>query len=179
MQHTLYTGGRNSEIIELFTETFSDSEGENEGSIIGALVKRFLENTPKEDIRVFLSIEKSQIVGGVIFSKLTFESSNINTWLLSPAAVTTSMQGAGLGQGLINFAHSFLKKEGVQQVVTYGDINFYSKVGYQPITEEIIPSPLRLTYPQGWIAQSLEGRDLKPINGKSFCVEAINQPELW
>jgi len=51
----LYKGGLDSEIINLFKQTFTDSEGENEGAIIGALVKRFLENSPKNDIRVFLT----------------------------------------------------------------------------------------------------------------------------
>ncbi|GAA3582160.1 N-acetyltransferase [Snuella lapsa] len=179
MQHSLYKGGLDKEIIELFKQTFTDSEGENKGVVIGALVKRFLENTPKKDIRVFLTVEDNLVVGGVIFSRLTFEESMINTWLLSPAAVATSMQGTGLGQGLINYSQDFLKNEGVQQVVTYGDINFYSKVGYKPITEEVIPSPLKLTYPEGWIAQSLAGEDLKPIKGKVYCVEAINTIDLW
>jgi len=179
MQHSLYKGGRDREIIELFQQTFTDSEGKNEGDIIGDLVKRFLENTPNAYRHIFLTIEKNQVVAGVIFSKLTFEKSKLNTWLLSPAAVATPMQGTGIGQGLINYAHDFFKQKGIQQVVTYGDIHFYSKVGYKPITIEIIPSPLKLTYPEGWIAQSLEGERLKPIRGKAYCVEAINKPELW
>jgi len=179
MQHFLYTGGQDQEIIDLFQQAFTDTEGEQEGKTIGALVKRFLENTPKEDIYVFLTTLNNQLVGGVIFSKLTFEASVSNTWLLSPAAVATAMQGTGVGQSLIGFAHTFLKQAGVQQVVTYGDISFYSKVGYQHITERIIPSPWKLSYPDGWIAQSLEGEQIAPITGKAFCVEALNQPELW
>lgn len=179
MQHAIYKGGRDNEIIALFQQTFSDSEGKNEGNLIGALVQQLLKTTPTEDKYVFLTTADKQIVGGVIFTRLSFEESTINTWLLSPAAVATSMQGTGIGQGLITFAHDFLKQAGVQQVVTYGDINFYSKVGYRPITEAIIPAPLKLTYPEGWIAQSLEGEHLKPITGKAACVEAFNQPELW
>jgi predicted N-acetyltransferase YhbS len=179
MQHILYKGGLNAEIIELFKQTFTDSEGEKEGEVIGALVKRFLENTPEKDILVFLTLNYDQLVGGVIFSRLTFEESKINTWLLSPAAVVTSKQRTGLGQDLIKYAHEFLKRKGVQQVVTYGDINFYSKVGYQPVAEEVLLSPFKLTYPEGWIAQSLEGETLKSKKGKSYCEEALNVPELW
>ena len=179
MRHSLYKDGLNKEIIALFQQTFTDSEGENEGNLIGALVRQLLEDTPNKDKYVFITTAEKLVVGGVIFSKLTFEESKINTWLLSPAAVVTSMQGKGIGQGLINYAHNFLKQEGIQQVVTYGDINFYSKVGYKPITEQIIPSPVKLTYPESWIAQSLEGEHMKPITGKSYCVEAINVPELW
>ncbi len=179
VQHILYKDGLDAEIIELFKQTFTDSEEEKEGEVIGALVKRFLENTPKKDIHIFLTIDSDQLEGGVIFSRLTFEESKRNIWLLSPAAVITSKQGVGLRQDLIKYAHNFLKKKGVQQVVTYGDINFYSKVGYEPVAQEVLPSPLKLTYPEGWIAQSLEGKTLKPIKGKSYCVEALNVPELW
>ncbi|MEN7551773.1 N-acetyltransferase [Rapidithrix thailandica] len=179
MQNSIYKGDRNSEIIQLFAQTFTDSEGEKEGNAIGALVKKLLEITPKEDMRIFITTKGKEIIGGVIFSRMRFELSNINTWLLSPAAVATSAQGTGVGQSLIHYAHDFLKREGMQVMVTYGDINFYSKVGYRPITEDMIPSPLKLTYPEGWIAQSLEDGEIKPIQGKSYCVEALDNPVYW
>lgn len=195
MQHSLYTGGFDKDIIQLFQKTFSDSEGEKEGDAIGELVQNFLENTPKQERRVFVTTttkndkqEEVVVVGGVIFSKLTLEESKINTWILSPAAVATSMQGKGIGQGLIHYAHSFLKKqEEVEQVVTYGDVKFYSKVGYKPITQDVIPSPFKLTFPEGWLGRSLvvlEQDDgnimpVKPAKGKVYCVEALNKPQFW
>lgn len=179
MKHSLYTGGLDLEIIELVKQTFTNSEGANEGNLIGALIQRFFKTTPKNDLRVFISLDKNQLVACVFFSRLTFDESTINTWLLSPAAVSTDLHGKGIGKDLINYAHEYLKKEGVQQVVTYGDIKFYSKVGYRPISEKEIPSPLKLTYPEGWIAQALDGSILTSITGKSFCVEALNSPELW
>jgi putative acetyltransferase len=179
MEHTIYSGGLDTEIIALFKHTFTDSEGQEEGNLIGTLVKRFLETTPKEDIRVFLTLDMNTVVGAVVFSRLTFEESTVNTWLLSPAAVASQLQGTGVGKGLIRFAHDHLKAEGVKQLVTYGDIKFYSKVGYVPITEEVIPSPHKLSYPEGWIAQGLTDEGLIPIKGKAYCAEALNAPELW
>jgi Predicted acetyltransferase len=194
MQHSLYTGGFDKDIIQLFQKTFSHTEGEKEGDAIGELVQNFLENTPKQKLRVFVTTMTSKndqevVVGGVIFSKLTLEESKINTWILSPAAVATSMQGKGIGQGLIHYAHSFLKKqEGVEQVVTYGDVKFYSKVGYKPITQDMIPSPFKLTFPEGWLGRSLvvleQDEDgnimpVKPAKGKVYCVEALNKPQFW
>jgi putative acetyltransferase len=179
MKHNLYTEGLDKEITQLFIQSFTDSEGQAEGEVIGAVVRRFLEHTPASEKRVFITVEGEKVVGGVFFSRLSFEASKINTWLLSPAAVATSMQGQGMGQALIRYAHDHLRKEGVQQVVTYGDINFYSKVGYRAITERLIPAPLPLSYPEGWIAQSLDGSPMLPIIGKSYCVEALNQADLW
>ncbi|WP_299465154.1 GNAT family N-acetyltransferase [uncultured Microscilla sp.] len=179
MQHSIYKGGQDSEIVQLFAQAFTDTEGKKEGALIGNLVHTLLKITPTQDIRVFTTSKEEKIVGGVIFSKMRFNQSTVNAWLLSPAAVVPSVQGTGVGQGLIQHAHQFLKNEGAQVLITYGDIRFYSKVGYKPISEQVIPAPLRLSYPEGWIAQSLEGKEINPIKGKSFCAEALNNSVYW
>lgn len=179
MKYWLYAGGRDSEIIRLFADAFTDSEGQQEGEQIGMLVSEFLQTTAPEDLRVFVAGEEEKFLGSVIFSKMRFERSSLNVWLLSPAAVATAAQGRGVGQGLIRFAHDILREEGVEAVVTYGDIRFYSKVGYRPIAVEVIPAPYTLLYPEGWIAQSLNGRELLPIEGGVQCVEAISDPRYW
>lgn len=143
MQHQLYTGGRDQALIQLFQQTFTDSEGADEGKLIGELVRKFRATTSPQDLRVFITTDETAIIGCVIFSKMRFEhSSDQQVWLLSPAAVHTQYQGKGVGQGLIHYAHTLLKCEGVAVVVTYGDINFYSKVGYQPITTAMITPPI-------------------------------------
>lgn len=179
MQHSVYTGRADEELIQLFRQTFTDSEGEKEGAAIAGLVRKFLSTTPGEDLHVFITTDCEQLVASVIFSRIRFDQSSTNLWILSPAAVATAVQGKGVGQALIRYAHDFLKRQGVEAVVTYGDINFYAKVGYQALTEELIPAPLKLSYPEGWLGQSLTGEKLRPINGKSYCVEALNSPELW
>ena len=179
MQNQIYKGGRDQEVIALFIQTFSDSEGKEEGLLIGELVKKFLDRTPLQDLQVFIATEQEQITAGVFFSRMRFEKRAIETWLLSPAAVQTRFQGMGVGQSLIRFAHEYLRGQGAEMAVTYGDINFYSKVGYQPVSVDIVPSPQPLSYPEGWIAQSLRGEKLMPISGRAFCVEAINDPVYW
>ena len=80
---------------------------------------------------------------------------------------------------MINFGLDTLKKDGVELALTYGDPNFYSKVGFYVITEQVMPAPLKMKYPEGWLAQSLIGAKIEPIAGKSHCVEELNKPELW
>jgi len=36
-----------------------------------------------------------------------------------------------------------------------------------------------LTYPEGWLAQSLLSDEIQPILGNSHCVEALNKAEYW
>ncbi|ACL70102.1 GNAT family N-acetyltransferase [Halothermothrix orenii] len=167
------------EIKQLFIKTFSDSEGESEGKLIGNLVFDLMTKTDSQDLHAFIAISNKKIIGSIIFSRLRFERSQINAFLLSPVAVHPAYQGKGIGQKLINFGHTDLKKNGVELVFTYGDINFYSKVGYKVIPEKVVKAPLELSYPEGWLAQSLVSDNIEPISGNSYCVEAINKPEYW
>ena len=178
MKFSAYNPKNIEEIKQLFTKTFSDSEGQSEGLLIGNLAYDLMINTDGHDLYCFVATENKEIIGSIIFSKLTFES-EINAFLLSPVAIHTSFQGKGLGQKLINFGLNTLNENGVALVFTYGDPIFYSKVGFSLIAEKVVKAPLKLTYPEGWLGQSLVSDEIKPIKGVSVCVEALNKPELW
>ncbi len=178
MKLTKYNPKNTSEIEQLFIKTFSDSEGQSEGHLIGRLVRDFIDNTDPKDLYCFVAIEDKQIIGSIFFSRMTFEE-NISAFILAPVAIHTDYQKKGIGQKLINFGLQTLKADGVKLALTYGDPNFYSKVGFHVVTEELVPAPLTLKYPEGWLAQSLIGNEIMPIAGKSYCVEAINKPEYW
>ncbi len=178
MKLSVYNKSDIAEIEHLFTKVFSDSEGQVEGSLIGGLVLDLIKTTDTQNIYGFVAIENNQILGSIIFTKLTFES-GINAFILSPVAVLTNHQGKGIGQKLIKFGIQQLTKEGVKLVFTYGDPNYYSKVGFRAITEEIAKAPLDLSQPEGWLCQSLVGDEIEPIAGNSYCVEALNKPEYW
>ena len=166
------------EIKQLFTKVFSDAEGLSEGVLIGNLTYDIMTGTDAQDLYGFIAIENEKIIGSIFFTRLTFQS-GVNAFLLSPVAIHTSFQGKGIGQKLINFGISHLKEDRVSIVFTYGDPNFYSKVGFKLISEKIARSPLKLTYPEGWLAQSLVSDEVEPIAGNSYCVEAFNKPEIW
>ena len=74
---------------------------------------------------------------------------------------------------------SDLRQKGVDFVVTYGDPNYYSKTGFNQITEEFAQAPLKLSLPEGWLGQSLSNQDERPLIGPSRCVPALNKAELW
>lgn len=178
MKYSLYTATQTNEINALFTKTFSDSEGEQEGQLIGQLVDDLIGTTKSEDLYVFVATDNEKVIGSILFTRLTFEA-DISIFLLAPVAVHTDYQGKGVGQALINFGLQAMKKEGVELAFTYGDPSFYSKVAFQPVTEAQFKAPLTLSYPHGWLAQSLNGQALVGIDGDSSCVPAFNKPELW
>jgi len=178
MRYSEYDPGKVEEINHLFIKSFSDSEGKSEGLTIGELTNNFMTSTDANEFYCFVATDHDEIIGGVFFSRLTFES-DVKAYILSPMAIITAYQGKGIGQELINFALNILKKNGVELAVTYGDPNFYSKVGFSVISEEIVKAPLKLTYPEGWLGQSLVSDSIDPIASKSYCVEALNKPDLW
>ena len=178
MELLAYKSSNIKEIKQLFTNVFSASEGQTEGLLIGNLAYDLMTGTSVQDLYGFVAIENEKIIGSIIFTRLTFEH-EVNAFLLSPVAIHTNYQKKGIGQKLIKFGINHLKENGVELVFTYGDYQFYSKVGFNLITEKIAKAPLKLTYPEGWLAQSLVSDEVEPIAGNSYCVEAFNKPEIW
>lgn len=178
MKISAFVIGQSQEVINLFTQTFSDSEGQEEGTVIGCLVSELISTTDKHDLLGFIIIIEEVIVGCIFFSRLTLPSSK-TAFILSPVAIATEQQGKGLGQQLIEFGVKHLKTEGIDLVFTYGDPKFYSKVGFQHINEDIVKAPFKLTYPEGWLAQSLSGEGVNAIEGICQCVKALNKQEYW
>jgi len=166
------------EIKQLFTKVFSDAEGQSEGELIGSLAYDIMTCTDTQDLYGFIAIENKKIIGSILFTRLTFKN-GANIFLLSPVAIHTSYQGKGIGQKLISFGINHLKDNGVSIVFTYGDPNFYSKVGFNQISEKIAKAPFKLSRPEGWLAQSLVSDEVKPISGNSYCVKSFNKPEIW
>jgi len=178
MNLELYEPSQQQKITELYTSVFTDSEGKDEGKLIGDLVSELQETADKKDIFGFVVKNGEAIVGCIFFTRMTFDIP-ITSFILSPVAVSTSMQNQGLGQKLINFSINYLKEKRVELILTYGDPNYYSKVGFKAISERIIPAPLKLTYPDGWLAQSLIGDEIPIIKGSSRCVKALNEQKYW
>ncbi|MCT4615886.1 MAG: GNAT family N-acetyltransferase [Marinifilaceae bacterium] len=171
--------GENRNFEKLFRNSFAESEGESAGITIEKLVQELISTTPKDEIYKFAALHNNKIVGAVIFTKIRFEESDINTFILSPAAVDTEFQRQGIGQALINYAFEFLKKHNIKLILSYGDIKFYSKLGFKQIGEDTIKAPLKLSFPHGWIAKPLSLNKIPKINSKSYCVSALNNQIYW
>jgi predicted N-acetyltransferase YhbS len=140
MKFELFSSEQTPEIIRLFTDVFSDSEGQEEGQVIGGLVAELIDTTDSKQLLSYVSISNGKIIGCIIFSRLTLPSGKL-AFILSPVAVSSHEQGKGLGQQLINFGIQELKNLGVELVFTYGDSNFYSKVGFVKIGEDVVRAP--------------------------------------
>ncbi|GEM80549.1 GNAT family N-acetyltransferase [Vibrio superstes] len=163
---------------QLFTLTFSDSEGPEEGKVVGQLAKDLIEQTDSDDIYVFAAMDHEELIGAIYFTRLRFESDKI-AFLLAPVAIRTDFQGKGVGQKLIKYGLETMAEGGVSLAFTYGDPAFYGRIGFERITTEQFSAPRELSYPHGWLAKSLSQHPLDSITGSSRCVKAFDKPELW
>ncbi len=165
-------------IAAMFKATFTASEGAEEGTLIGDLVRRLLAETAPDALRVFTAWDGGALVGAILFTRLVFDDPRM-VFMLAPVAVPTDRQGEGIGQALITHGLDVLRNEGVDIAVTYGDPAFYGRVGFAPVTEATIPAPHFLQHPEGWQAQSLQGAPLTPLKAPASCVGGFDDPRLW
>ncbi|MHA7828097.1 MAG: GNAT family N-acetyltransferase [Roseovarius sp.] len=175
---TNYTD-RTDEVIELFNSTFAASEGAAEGELIAQLVREMFATVSPEDIFVFLALDNEAITGAIIFTRLTYPDDARTVFVLAPVAVATSQQGKGVGQALLNYGLSHLRDCNVDVALTYGDPSYYTRVGFEQISDTLAQPPLKLEYPEGWLGQSLSDKPLTQLSGRSHCVEALNSPNYW
>ncbi len=178
MDHNFINKKNKNKVIDLFTTVFASSEGEKEGKLIGNLVSGLSANIDNKKIICFGSYVQELLIGSIFFTRLRFNCS-ASVYMLAPVAVTTTYQGKGVGQSLINYGLEEMEKLSVAVVVTYGDPSFYSKVGFQPLSEDVIRAPLKLSMPKGWLGQSLTEEPIPIINGRPECVREFNDPVYW
>lgn len=184
MHFTTDYENRAAAIVDLFTATFTASAGAQEGALIGSLVRSLMARTPEQDIRVFLAIEDGGLVGGIFFSRLAYERDTRTVFVLGPVAIATGWQRRGIGQELIAHGLEQLRREGVDIAVTYGDPNFYGRIGFKAITQADIPAPFALQYPEGWLGLSLTDAAAAqigqtPLAGPAHCVAALDDRVFW
>ena len=179
MQITTTPQGREADVIALFTATFTASEGVGEGAVIGQLVQNLLADIPLHGGHVYLGNAQDTLIAGVIFTRLRFGDDPRLVFLLSPLAVAPNWQGQGLGQSLLRHALADLRGKGGDVAVTYGDPAFYGKLGFSPISTAILPAPMPLSQPHGWIAQSLQDGPIAPLPAPAICAAALNDPAYW
>jgi len=178
MKFSLFSESRSQEVIELFKSVFSASEGEAEGQVIAAFVANLIATTKPQDLIGCIAEESAIIVGCIFFSRFTLPNGQA-AFILSPVAVSTDVQGTGIGQKLIKYGLDHLRSLNVNLAFTYGDPSYYSKTGFKQINENIVKAPCPLSQPIGWLAQSLDDQVIQPMVGPTRCVEALNDPSLW
>ncbi len=178
MNHKILYKNSQEEVTNLFTYVFTASEGGKEGKLIGNLVSELSSKIDNQKIICFGTYKKDSIIGAIFFTHLLFNKAT-KIYMLAPVAVATKHQRKGIGQTLINYGLNELKNRSVTIIITYGDPYFYSKLGFQTLSENVIQAPLKLSMPEGWLGQSLTEEIIPAINGRPTCVNEFNNPIYW
>lgn len=178
MLFELFDYSQDKSVIDLFTTVFTESEGEVEGQLIGNLVTDLIKTTASDELIGFVALSDNHIVGSIFFSSLILPNGK-TALILSPVAISTLEQGKGIGQKLIRFGIEYIKAHGAELIFTYGDPDFYSKVGFSQISESTVKAPFNLSFPDGWLVQSADGKEIGAIKGDTKCVAALNNQKYW
>jgi len=178
MKYKILNKNSQTEVTSLFTSVFTSSEGEEEGKLIGSLASELSSNIDNKEIICFGAYEEESLIASIFFTRLRF-SNGILVYMLAPVAVSAEHQRKGVGKALIQYGLNELKNCSVTVAITYGDPSFYSNVGFQPLSENTIKAPVRLSLPEGWLGQSLTNGPIPAINERPTCVREFNDPVYW
>ncbi len=178
MKFSLLSQSKSQDVIGLFRSVFSASEGEAEGQVIADFVSTLIATTRSQDLIGCIAEENEAIVGCIFFSRFNVPNEQV-AFILSPVAVSTGLQGKGIGQKLINYGLDHLRSINAALAFTYGDPSYYSKTGFEQISEDTVKAPCPLSQPMGWLAQSLDGNKIQAMVGTTQCVKALSDPSLW
>lgn len=165
-------------LVELFTATFTESAGAAEGEQLQRLVDGLALRIDDEEVACLGALDGDRLVAAIFVTALRFEH-RIGAWLLAPVAVASDQQRKGLGQALIGHGLDWLRAQGVDLVITYGDPAYYGKAGFRPLSEALIQAPLPLSQPHGWLGQSLGSSPIRPNPVRPTCVAEFNDPVYW
>lgn len=132
----------------------------------------------EEDVLSLGAYVDDELVGHVAFAKVKTSGEFVGS-LLGPLGVLPAFQKQGLGDRLVRHGLEVLKAKGVAQVFVYGDPGYYSRFGFEPKEEKVVPPyPLNPEYEKlgGWQSLELTG-SLPP--GKLSLVKAWREPKYW
>lgn len=169
---------RRHDLTRLFRTTFSSSEGDEEGELIGELASQLSDAIDETNVICLGALQNETLIGAIFLTRLRFDDDSL-VYMLAPVAVSTTYQGAGVGKSLIKFALNSIAGKGAVVVITYGDPAFYGKVGFEPLSENVLKAPMELSMPKGWLGQSLTGKPIQARHERPSCIEAFRNPAYW
>lgn len=166
------------EISNFFYDVFFQSEGKQEGLTLQELTLQLTDQIQDPSILGIKAHSNSEILGSLFLTQLQFQE-GIQAYLLAPVGVHPNHQGKKIGTQLIEYAVQYLKSQDIPFLMTYGDPKYYSRFGFQGVSEQVLPPPFPLSQPEGWMYRGIKLNRIPVITGKALCVEPFNQRNLW
>lgn len=113
----------------------------------------------------FVAEADGQIVGHILFSRISIETANESrpAAALAPVAVLPKLQRQGIGGELIRHGLDWLRAQGEQIVLVLGHPDYYPRFGFSTAKASLIESHFN---PKSFMALELKPNALQGIRGK-------------
>lgn len=157
--------------------------GQRQGQEIVELVNDLLEDETAKPLLSLVAEKDGKLVGHILFTtaRLQPENQESSIRILAPLAVSSDVQGEGIGGVLIREGLKQLAESGVDLVFVLGHPRYYPRFGFQ--TAGILGFEAPYTIPSehadAWMVQELKTGRLAKNEGKIQCSEVLNQPQYW
>lgn len=166
-------------LLNVHRQAFGDEKGQE----IATLVDDLFTDESAEPILSLVATQDGEIVGHVLFTKVTIEPSDrpVSAQILAPLAVLPGVQGSGIGESLMNEGIRLLRDQGVELVFVLGHPSYYPRCGFAPAGERGFdaPYPIPEEHAAAWMVQSLNGDALGTVKGTVRCSDVLNEPQHW
>ncbi|TWT68835.1 GNAT family N-acetyltransferase [Crateriforma conspicua] len=163
-----------------------DAFGDDEGPVIVTLLEEMLDDPTAEPIHSFVAESNDEIVGHVLFTSVTIESSSesndrATAQILAPLSVPSKLHGQGIGTHLVKETLKQLAASGVQLVFVLGYPKYYSRFGFVPagVRGFQAPYPIPEENADAWMVLELEADAIKSVEGTIKCCQALDHQKYW
>lgn len=157
--------------------------GQQQGQEIVELVNDLLEDETAKPLLSLVAEKDGKLVGHILFTTARLQPGNQESTIriLAPLAVSSDVQGEGIGGALIREGLKQLTESGVDLVFVLGHPRYYPGFGFQPagILGFEAPYTIPLEHADAWMVQELKTGKLAKNEGKVQCSEVLNQPQYW
>ncbi len=87
--------------------------------------------TSCEEYVAFVAVQNGEVVGHILFTPVTIDSSTSVGMGLAPMAVLPSHQRKGIGSRLVRHSVEFLRKSNCPFVIVLGHAEYYPRFGFE------------------------------------------------
>ena len=157
--------------------------GQRQGQEIVELVNSMLEDETAKPLLSLVAEKDGELVGHILFTtaRLQPENKESSIRILAPLAVSSHVQGEGIGGALIREGLKQLAASGVDLVFVLGHPRYYPRFGFQTAALFGFEAPYTIPteHTDAWMVQELKAGRLAKNEGKIQCSEVLNQPRYW
>lgn len=173
-----------AEIEKIHKAAFEQTEGAEKAQGIVNLVHDLFEDETAKPLHSFVAVEKDNLIGHVLFTKVTIIDCpiEVEAQILAPLAVLPGCQSTGIGVRLIEEGLHQLKEEGIDLVFVLGHIEYYPRAGFINDAKSMgleAPYYIPEEFADAWMVMELSPGSINNARGKVKCSDVLNQPQHW